>query len=82
MYQFIDLVNILLKPGGRYEDLYQRIVSFFDDSLLTAGTLTHHGEPVTIDEELSPSLGKSCPIPYKVNIAGEFFKALLQISLK
>ncbi len=55
--KFIDVVNIQLNPGERYEDLYQRILAFFEDNLLTVGCgLSHHGEVVGVNEELSPSL--------------------------
>ena len=55
--RFLDLAHIQLKPRERPEDLYQRLVSFFDDNLLTVeGGLLHHGEAATDDEELTPSL--------------------------
>ncbi len=55
--KFIDVSNIQLNPGERYEDLYQRILAFFEDNLLTIGCgLTHHGEAIATNEELSPSL--------------------------
>ena len=54
---FIDFNNIKLEPGERPEDLYQRLQSFVEDSLLTADSLIkHHGEVSKEDEELSPSL--------------------------
>ena len=41
----------------RPEDLYQRLMSFIEDSLLTAnGSLEHHGEVPATDEEMSPTL--------------------------
>ena len=33
--RFLTLSNMKLEPGEKPEDLYQRIVSFFDDNLLT-----------------------------------------------
>ena len=55
--KFIDLVNIRLNPGERYEDLYQRLLAFFEDNLLVSGdTITHHGNQVTASEDLTPSL--------------------------
>ena len=55
--RFLDLSQIHLQVGERYEDLYQRLVSFFDDNLLTKeGGLNHHGEEKTFDEDPSPSL--------------------------
>ena len=37
------------------EDLYQRLMAFVEDSLLHANGLTHHGENVTEDQELTPT---------------------------
>ena len=55
--RFLDLSHIQLAAGERPEDLYQRILSFFDDNLLTVESgLHHHGTVAHIDEELSPSL--------------------------
>ena len=46
-----------LKPGERYEDLYQHLLAFIDDNLLKADSdLTHYGEAIHEDEELSTSL--------------------------
>ena len=54
---FLELANITLLPNERHEDLYQRIMAFFEDNLLTAnGNLTHHGESIDTDEDLSPTL--------------------------
>ncbi len=55
--KFIDIVNIRLNPGERHEDLYQRLLAFFEDNLLAVGDdLRHHGEAVTVSEELTPSM--------------------------
>ena len=49
--------NIKLEQDERPEDLYQRLMSFTEDNLLIAnGHITHHGEAVTHDEEMSPTL--------------------------
>ena len=54
---FLDFCDIRLEPDERPEDLYQRLVAFVEDSLLTVGGgITHHGESITEDEELTPSL--------------------------
>ena len=54
---FLDLSNIVLQPDERPEDLYQRLTAFFEDNLLTVGGgVTHHGEPVLADEDLTPTL--------------------------
>ena len=45
----------------RPEDLYQRMVSFIEDSLLTKGSqITHHGEGTLVDEFISPTLENFC----------------------
>lgn len=55
--QFIDFTYIKLEPDERYEDLYQRIVAFVEDSLLTSDSdMLHNGSKVKEDEELSPTL--------------------------
>lgn len=55
--RFLDLTKIKLSNGERPEDLYQRLVSFMDDNLLTKdGTLTHHSVKIEVDEEISPTL--------------------------
>ena len=54
--RFLDLYTIELRVGERYEDLFQRILSFFDDNLITVGSITHHGENIDADEEMSPSM--------------------------
>ena len=55
--RFLDLANIKAKLDQRPEDLYQCLMSFVEDNLLTAaGGITHHGITPEADEELSPSL--------------------------
>lgn len=54
---FIDFVAIKWEPDERPEDLYQRLMAFADDNLLRKDSdISHMGEPVTEDEELTPSL--------------------------
>ena len=54
---FIDLMNIQLKPDERPEDLFQRLMAFVEDSLLNENSgLTHHGEAIKEEEELTPTL--------------------------
>ena len=54
---FLDLATIHLQPDERPEDLFQRLMAFFEDNLLSVhGGLTHHGDQVTADEDLSPTL--------------------------
>ena len=53
---FIDFTDIHLEHGERREDLFQRLMAFMEDNLLRSDNLTHHGERVTEDEEMSPSL--------------------------
>ena len=55
--KFLDLTTVKLKSGERAEDLYQRLVAFFDDNLHTVDSgLTHHSALATRDEEISPTL--------------------------
>ena len=54
---FLDLVNFKRQADERPEDLFRRLMAFFEDNLLSVnGGLTHHGDPVVADEDLSPSL--------------------------
>ena len=51
------MASIHLQPDERPEDLSQRLMAFFEDNLLSVhGGLTHHGDQVTADEDLSPTL--------------------------
>ena len=53
--RIMDFVDIKATPDKRPETLYQEIVSFIDDNLLTEGNgITHHGEECE-DEEVSPT---------------------------
>lgn len=54
--QFIDFSEIHLAADERPEDLYQRLTAFVEDSLLRANGLTHNGQAVHEDEELTPTL--------------------------
>lgn len=54
---FLDFSDIRLQPDERPEDLFQRLMAFVDDNLLSRdGGITHHGHAPDEDEELSPSL--------------------------
>ena len=54
---FLDFNNIKLEVDERSEDLYQRLMSFIEDNLLTErSNILHHGELMDADEEMSPSL--------------------------
>lgn len=54
---FLDFANIKLDVDERPEDLFQRLMSFIEDNLLVANSsITHHGDAITADEELSPTL--------------------------
>lgn len=54
---FIDFAAIKREPDERPEDLYQRLMAFADHNLLRKDSdISHMGEPVTEDEELTPSL--------------------------
>ena len=53
---FLKLSEIHREPEERYETFYQRIVAHLDDNLLTAESgITHDGEIVTTNEEMSPT---------------------------
>ena len=55
--RFLDLGTIRFQPGERAEALYQRLVSFIDDNLLTKDCgVSHHGSAVKKSEAVSPSL--------------------------
>ena len=55
--QFLDFADIKLEPDELPEDLYQRIVAFVEDNLMTSTNgITHHGAPTTDDEEVTPTL--------------------------
>ena len=55
--QFLSLSSVRLKPDERPESLFQRIYSFFEDNLLTTSCgITHNGETVEVDEEMTPTL--------------------------
>ena len=53
--RILDLANMSLVPGERPEVLYERLLAFVDDNLMTAeGNLTHFGDAITEDEEVTP----------------------------
>ena len=55
--RFLDLAGLRLEVGERPEDLYQRLLSFFEDNLQFRGSpVTHHGAAPTADEEISPTV--------------------------
>ena len=55
--RFIDLAYIEQRPEEKPEDLYQRILATVEDNLLTQnGGITHHGQVIDVDEELTPTL--------------------------
>lgn len=54
---FLDLASFKLEAQERPEDLFQRLTSFFEDNLLTvASNISHHGENITEDEEVTPTI--------------------------
>ena len=54
---FLDLADIKLQAGEKPQDLYQRLMAFFDDNLLTrTGGITHHGVVPNVDEDMTPTL--------------------------
>ena len=54
---FIDFAAIKRETDERPEDLYQRLMAFTEDNLLRKDSgISHMGDTVTEDEELTPSL--------------------------
>lgn len=54
--RFIDFLSIEYTPTRRHEAVYQEMVAFVEDNLLTTeGGLKHHGQ-VMNEEEMSPTL--------------------------
>jgi len=54
---FIDFVNIKFAPPERPETLYQRMLAFVENNLLSPGmTMTHRGDPIVEYEDMSPTL--------------------------
>ena len=55
--RFLDFDDITLGNDESPEDLYQRLIAFVDDNLLTRdGGITHCGEAPAQDEDLSPTV--------------------------
>lgn len=55
--QFLKLNNIKLEDNERPERLYQRILAHIQDNLLKKdGKLKHDGQPVQLDEDISPTV--------------------------
>ena len=52
---FLEFDNIQLLPDERPEDLYQRLVAFVEDNLLTTNCGIRHLDEPAIDEELTPT---------------------------
>ncbi len=54
---FLELDNVTHDRGDKPEPLYQRLLCFIEDNLLTKdGGITHHDHAIEKDEELTPSL--------------------------
>ena len=54
---FIDFVNVKYNPPERAETLYQRMLTFIGNNLLTPESgIMHKGRPVVEDEEMTPTL--------------------------
>ena len=53
----LDLADMVLNPGERPEELYQRLLAFVDDNLMKAdGGVKHLNAVITEDEETTPTL--------------------------
>ena len=53
---FLDLAEVKLEHGERPEDLYQRLMVFVEDNLLSLSGGIRHDELPTEDEDMSPTL--------------------------
>lgn len=54
---FLDFASIKLDVDEHPEDLFQQLMSFIEDNLLLASSsIAHHGDAITANEELSPTL--------------------------
>ena len=54
---FLDLASFKLEQNERPEALYERLMAFFEDNLLTSSSdISHHGSKVSEDEDMTPSL--------------------------
>ena len=63
--RFLDLPYITLKPEQRPEDLFQCLMAFIEDNLVTRSSgITHLGETPVSDEEISPSLENFVVLPW------------------
>ena len=56
--RFLDHANISLKPQQLSGDLFESVMAFIGDNLLTTSSeiISYHDEIPDTDEELSPSL--------------------------
>ncbi len=62
---FLDLAEISFQTDESHEDLFQRLTAFYEDNLLYAnGPITHHGETITSDEDLTPTLENSIVVQW------------------
>ena len=54
---FLDFADLKLEPDENNEDLFQRLMAFVDDNLMTVGGgISHHDEFPAVDEDVSPFL--------------------------
>lgn len=76
---FLDFSDIKLLPNEKCEDLFQRLNSFIEDNLLKSdGGISHHGEAITDDEDLSPSLENVIVLLWLKTIHSELPKLVKQ----
>ena len=53
----LDFMSFQLQPNERHEDLFQRLMAFVEDNLMTTGSdIKHHGKEITNDEEMTPTI--------------------------
>jgi hypothetical protein len=75
---FKNLCDIKLEADERLEDLYQRLVAFIEDNLLYRNTITHHGEHLEEDEELTPTIENLIVVTWLRLIHAELLRLVKQ----
>lgn len=54
---FLNFANIQMQSDESHVDLFQRLTSFVEDNLLSSNCgISHHGEPISEDEEVTPTM--------------------------
>ena len=75
---FLDLANLTLELNERPEALYQHINAFYQDNLLTPqSAITHHGDTITVEEDMTPSLENTVGFFYGSSVYIQVYLPLL-----